>query len=148
MKNEIMNILSSKLKNGFVFDVAERNFSIGSGPYLQIWAACSNDNINGVAGQKAQVVSLCLDLTTLELNPQIYGGNGGRSIHRIPNLNDPSEKYLAMKSVKIPFRTPLKEKKNVLMAIEKFVDNYLKTLRENKSVLMYKNMIDYDTLLS
>ena len=147
LKNEIAEILTKKLKNKFAFDVTMHK-GLGGTPFMKIWIACSNIDINGVSGQKPQVVSLMLEPDTMDLHPQIFGGNGGQSIFRQPNLNDPAEKYLAMKSVKIPFRRPQPTAEKVKACIEKFVDNYITALKENKDVLMYKNLVNYDEVLS
>lgn len=148
MQNEILEILMKTLPNGFTYNVQESKNFLGNGTYLKIWAAISNTNINNVTGQKPQIVSLMLDNTTLELHPQVFGGNGGQSIYRKPNLNDPKEKYLAMKSVKIPFRTPQKEKQKVLAAVERFFKNYLAALKENKENLMYQDLVNYNEILN
>ena len=148
MQTEILDILQKTLPPTFVYDAIERKQPLGNGSYIKIWAAASNIDINNVQGQKPQVVSLCLDIDTLELYPQIFGGNGGQCIYRKPNLEDSSEKYLAMKSVKIPFRKPQKEKSKVLAAIEKFFKNYVNTLKENKENLMYQNIVDYNQILN
>jgi len=112
--------------------------------YVKIMFAVSNIEINRVSEQYPQVVSLVLDLDTMELKPQIFGCMGGQTIYRKPNQNDPKEKYLAMKSVKIPFRTPKKEEKNVLECIERFGKNWVQTLKDNRTELMYQNIVNYD----
>ena len=109
---------------------------------------CKFGLINQVSGQKPQIVSLSLDLDTMELQPQCFGGNGGQSIYREPNLNDPKERFLAMKSVKVPFRKPQQTAEKIKVCILKFVDNYIQTLKDNKDVLKYKNIVDYDYILS
>lgn len=147
LKNEIIELLTKKLKDKFVFGVSIQDGYFG-GKYMQIWVACSLQDINQVRGQKPQIISLSLDLKTMELQPQGFGGNGGRSIYREPNLNDPQEKFLAMKSVKIPFRTPQPTAEKIKVCIAKFVDNYIQTLRDNKDILKYKNLVDYNYVLS
>lgn len=148
MKNEILELLAKTLPPTFVYDAVERKQPLGNGFYIKIWAACSNIDINNVQGQKPQIVSLCLDLSSLELYPQIFGGNGGQCIYRKPNLEDSKEKYLAMKSVKIPFRKPQPQPEKVLAAIEKFFKNYFLALKENKEVLMYQNLVNYNEILN
>lgn len=115
--------------------------------YLKIVMAAKDHNIHGVEGQRVQVVSLSLNLRTLELQTQTYGGNGGGYITREPNREDPKEKYLAMKSVKVPFRRPAANEKDVLAAIERFAVNYKNTLIENKAVLTHRDLVNYDELL-
>ena len=125
IQEQIQELFDKKLSHtGFKYAVTFVQNSFG-GDYLKMWIACSENNIHGITGQLPQVVSLMLNLSTRELHPQIFGGNGGQCIVRMPNLNDPSEKYLAMKSVKVPFRTPKKEDPKILNAIEKFIDNYI-----------------------
>lgn len=146
IKGKIEAILN-KVVPKFFHSVSEYKSYFGDGKNLAIKIAASSDEINKVRGQYPQVVSLSLDLKTLELHPQVFGGNGGQVIYRKPNMSDPSEKYLAMKSVKIPFRTPKKEEELVLKAIEKFAENYKLALKENVDTLMYQDMVDYKDLL-
>lgn len=147
LQAEITELIKNKLKGKFPFNVSKHKYSFGSNEYLQIWFACSDIDINKVHGQKPQVVSLSLDLQSLELKPQVFGGNGGRCIYRQPNLEDPAEKYLAMKSVKIPFRTPTPTVAKVKEGISKFIDNYIKALKENRATIRYQEMVNYDELL-
>lgn len=147
LKSKIEAILNKVVPN-FYHRVWIYKSYFGQGKNLGIVIAASDYAINNVRGQYPQAVSLTLDLSSLELNPQVFGGNGGRVIYRKPNMEDPSEKYLAMKSVKVPFRTPTKEEGAVLKAIEKFAENYKKTLRENRDTLKYTDIVDYDALLS
>lgn len=146
LKNEIYELLMKKLKLKFAYGVSLQNGAFG-GTYIKIWIACSEIDINNVRGQKPQIVSLSLD-SSLELEPQAFGGNGGRCIYREPNLNDPNERFLAMKSVKIPFRKPQPTPDKIKAYIIKFVDNYIQALKDNKEVLKYKNLVDYDLVLS
>ena len=146
LTQEIKDILKAKLGDKFVYNVSKQTNFFG-GDYIQIWMACSMIDINEVRGQKPQVVSLSLDIETLELAPQVFAGNGGQRIYRKPNLEDPSEKYLAMKGVKVPFRKPQPTKEKVKESIAKFADNYIKTLRENKATLKYQDIVDYDSIL-
>lgn len=147
MKTQIENLITNKLPKGFVYGVSQHKNVFSKSEYLQIWFACSDHLINNVRGQLPQVVSLALDIDSLELRTQIYGGMGGGCIYREPNMQDPKEKYLAMKSVKVPFRKPKANEESVLKAIDTFISNYINTLKENKEVLRYKNIVDYDTLL-
>jgi hypothetical protein len=147
LKSKIEAILNKVVPNFYHNIWTYKNF-FSEGKNLGIVIAASDYAINNVRGQYPQAVSLTLDLSSLELHPQIFGGNGGQSIYRNPNMNDPKEQYLAMKSVKIPFRTPTKEEGAVLKAIEKFAENYKKTLKENIDTLKYKEYVDYDKLLN
>ena len=144
MKDKILAILTKEL-NGFWFAVSEYGF-LGSKD-LAIRIAAKDFLINGVEGQRPQAVSLTLDLTTLELQPQVFGGCGGQCIHRQPNRNLPDEKHLAMKSVKIPFRKPQRNEEAILKAITKFCQNYKQTLIDNIDVLTDQKIVDYQILL-
>lgn len=53
-----------------------------------------------------------------------------------------------MKSVKVPFRRPNKDEEAVLKAVRRFCQAYLKTLRDNKAVLIDRHEIDYEKLLA
>ncbi len=107
-----------------------------------------SETINNVLGQYPQVVSLTLCLNDMDLQVQAFSGCGGNFIYRNINPDNPQEKYLAMKGIKIPFRKPKSEEKFILNAIERFAENWLKTLRENISVLKYQDMVDYEKFLN
>jgi hypothetical protein len=143
---QIETTLKSVLPTSIFINVVEYKQFFG-GNCIGIMLAIKDYNINGVNGQRPQAVSLSLDPKTLELQPQIFGGNGGQSIYRQPNRELREEKYLYMQSVKIPFRKPKPEIDNVLKAIKTFAENYIKILKENKDVLMYKEYVDYDSIL-
>jgi hypothetical protein len=145
MIQEIESIIKKHLPK-FWSSVYEHTFWGDTGVVIKI--AAKDFLINGVQGQRPQAVSLFLNMKTLELQPQSYGCTGGRVIYRQPNMNDPKEQFLAMKSVKIPFRTPNKDKESVLKAIEKFCINYKKALAENYSVLRYHDIVNYDDILN
>ena len=49
---------------------------------------------------------------------------------------------------KVNFRKPKQEEKNVLKAIEKFAQNWLKTIKENEKDLFYSSIVDYKPFLS
>ena len=147
LKSKIDAIIKKTLPN-FWFEVKENKQWLGGGTYLAIKIAACNHLINGVADQRVQAVSLSLYLPDMELKTQVFGGCGGGCIHRKPNINDPKEKYLAMKSVKIPFRTPKKEEGAVLRCIEKFCENYKQTLIDNKDVLCHPELCDYNLVLN
>lgn len=136
LQSQIEAIIRKTLP-GFQFGISLHKECIGTTEYLKIWMACSPVDINKVAGQKPQIVSLYLN-DRLELKPQIYGGNGGRVIYREPNKELREEKYLAMKNEVIPFRTPKPEIPKILKCIETFCKNYLELLRKHKSVLKYQ----------
>ena len=147
MKAKIEDILN-KVVPSFYKGVSIYKNIFDTGNNIRIFIAASDYKINGVSGQLPQVVSLSLDLSDMDLHPQVFGGNGGRAISRKPNMSDPDEKYLAAKSVKVPFRTPQPNEKAVLDAIRRFAENYKKTLADNREVLLYQDIVDYDKLLA
>ena len=118
------------------------------GKGLKIAFAASDYEINQVRNQFPQAVSLSLDLDNMELEIQVFGGMGGNRVYCEPDLNNPKEKYLAMAGRKVAFRRPKKEEKFVLRAIEKFAQNWVKVLKENKDVLTHQKEIDYNALLN
>jgi len=131
MKNEITAILSKVIPNAF-FTVTEYSAALDNGQnYLKINIAATDHEINSVKGQYPANVALLLCQDTLEVAPQVFGGNGGQSIFRKPNKQDPKEMYLALKSIRIPFRKPKREKKNVLLAIQRFADRWREAIEEN-----------------
>lgn len=146
MKDKVTAVLKSILPADFNIMVSVQTNSFDNSEYMRIGFSPNTKEINNVRGQFAQVVSLRLELPAMELQTQIYGGCGGGSIYRNIDENNPGEKYLAMKSVKIPFRKPKKEEKFVLKAIERFAQNYLIVLKENFDLLRYKEIVDYSFL--
>lgn len=146
LTEKIENVLKTHLPKGAHRIVKEVKGSFG-GDYIKIAFAASDVEINNVRGQHPQCVSLCLDLQDMELYPQVFGGNGGQSIRRKPNMEDPHEKYLAMKGVRIPFRKPKPEEAKILNAIARFAQRWKETLKQNREVLMYQDLVDYDELL-
>jgi|TARA_R110000796_G_scaffold59008_6_gene135969 hypothetical protein len=145
MKTQVQELLVSKLPKGFNIIVDERKSCFG-GKYLKIAFSPNTHLINGVSGQYPQLVSLSLDLDDMELQTQVFGCNGGGRIYREVDKDHPRERFLAMVGVKVPFRKPKKETKFVLKAIERFVENYMKVLKENAEVLRYKSVVDYSFL--
>lgn len=151
MKTKVENLLKSVLPSKAVIIVKERKQLFApSDDYkcLHIAFATSSHLINNVAGQMPEIVSLYLDLVTLELHPQNFGGNGGQLIYLKPNKNDPREKYLAMTGLKIPFRKPQPNEKAVLNAIEKFAKNWVNAIKENKDRIFHDDIVNYDEFLN
>lgn len=143
----VISIIERELPN-FFYQVEERPQFIGDGTYFKIMVAPTNYEINKVRGQYPQAVSLMLNPRTLELHPQVYGGNGGQCIYRKPNPDiDPKEKYLAMKSVKVPFRTPQRTEEAVEKALTKFLCNYKNLLKENIEVLTHAEYVNYKAII-
>lgn len=146
-----METLIAKINTAITSQLPSDKFWISVKPYKGVFggkyiaiiiAAKPYDGLNGV-----QMVSLSLNTDTMELNVQGFGGNGGQSIYRKPNLNEPSEKWLAMKSERVTFRTPKPTEEKVLKCIETFTANYVNKLIEFKTVLMYQEKVNYDELL-
>lgn len=141
-KDQVIEVLDKVFKSypSFTYNVVESKTFDGL-PMLKIFAHYGNIEINQVRGQYVQLVSLAL--WPWGLAPQVFGGNGGQHIYRKPDLSDPKEKYLAMKGIKIPFRSPKNEEKAILKAIENFFTRYVDTMKENKGNLMYQNLVGY-----
>lgn len=144
-KELILSVLTKKLGNNFFYGVNE-NTSCFGGHYLKIWVSTSLHQINGVSGQMPDVISFCLE-SDLILKPQSYGCMGGGSFYIKPDLTNPAEKYLAMKSVKIPFRTPKQDMSKVVACFSKVLDNYISLMKEYRSRLLYSQYVDYDAIL-
>lgn len=136
--DKIKSLVEKAIPN-FLCEVSEYTIF---GTYFKILIAVPKDE------KKMHSVSLSLNIKTLKLQPQSYGGQGGQCIYREPNREDPKEKWLAMKSVKIPFRTPARNEKDVLSAIQRFAVNYKNTLIENVNVLADDNKDYYRTFLN
>lgn len=115
--------------------------------YLAILIAASSQLINHVQGQYPQLVSLSLN-TELELQTQVFRGNGGNVIYRSVDRNNPAESWLTVKSIKIPFRKPKATEEAVLSAIEDFAKEWLEALKDNQALLKYNDLVDYEQLLS
>ena len=147
MKEEITNLLEEILPPSSLIIVNERAGHFG-GRYMQIGWAASDHLINRVSGQYPQLVSFTLDLSDMSLQPAYYGGNGGRTIYREVDKNNPAEKFYAMIGVKIDFRKPRPNKEAILKAISKAAQSWLAILRDNRNVLRYQDIVDYDKLLT
>lgn len=144
----IKTTISKVVPRGTVIEVKEKQNYFGGGKYLMIFFYPESKTIHGVQGQYPQVVSLCLNFDDMELKPQVYGGNGGQCIYREPDRNHPREKYLAMASIKIPFRKPKPELKFIIPAIERFASNWVVLLKENKDKLKYQDYVNYNEFLN
>jgi hypothetical protein len=146
MTNTIESLIKGIAPNAHII-VQERN-SHFSGSYIQIIVAASDYEINRVKGQFPACVSLSLNPKTMDLGVQIYGGMGGNIIYRKPNMDDPSERYYAMKGIKIPFRRPKPNEASVLKTIAKFVENWKEAIKENLPVLCHNDAVDYEKAIS
>ena len=146
MTNTIESLIKRIAPNAHVI-VQERNGAF-SGTYIKIVVAASDYEINRVGGQFPACVSLSLNPATMDLCVQIYGGMGGNIIYRKPNMDDPSERYLAMKGIKIPFRRPKPNEASVLKTIAKFVENWKEAIKENLPVMCHNDAVDYEKAIS
>ena len=129
------------------YTVAKHRKSSMGGDYVRIAIASSSHQINDIFMQHPDVVSLNLDLNTMELQPQHFGGSGGASILCKPNLDDPKEKYCAYGRLKIPFRQPKATEEAVIKAVERFAQRWTETMKANKGRLAYSQYVNYDELL-
>lgn len=137
----IKHIIENSIPEGCYINICQ--YSILGGKSLKIFFAASDKDINGVREQKPQAVSLRLDFETLELNTQVFGGMGGNRIYREVNKEDAKEKYLAMVGIKIPFRQPQKTETAVFKAVQKFAENWVKAIQENREKLTHQKLADY-----
>ena len=142
LKTKVENIIQNTLPDGFYRSVTVGKTFYGT-EMLRIIVAASDQHINNVQGQRPQMVSFRLD-SDLSLEPQHYGGCGGRSIELVPEQGS----YLAIERVHIPFRRPKKTEDAVLRALERFFTRYLTALKENKDRLYSAKYADYETLLA
>lgn len=138
MKTKIEEILSRELPKFHTRTSQNRGFG---GDFIGIDISCSNKNINQVAGQNPQRVSLLFYLDEL----RFFAVH--TSIYRKINPEEPKERFLAMQNIKVPFRQPLRNEKAVLAAIERFCKAYKKAIEENIDVLMYQDIVNYKELL-
>ncbi len=145
MKNEILSLIQSIVPNAFVI-VQDKKTFYGS-EYLKIVIAGSDKLINNVQGQYPGLVSLSLDLKTLELEVQGYGGCGGQYVLIKPDKNNPRERNLVYGSVKVPFRKPKGEVKNVLAAIGKFAENWKRIIGENLDRMPHNELVDWSAVV-
>lgn len=145
-KERLTAALDNNLPAGAWRSIELHNNSWGCG--YKIAFAASEVDINRVAGQKPQIVSLYLDLEDMSLKVQSFGGNGGQCLYRKPDKTNPKESYLAMCRIRVPFRTPKKDKFSVLKAVERFAQRWTQLLEENVEQLCYHDLVDYNSLLS
>ena len=140
LTTRIEEIIKKSIPAGCPVKVWERNGAFG-GSYIGIMFGAKEARVDAVTNM-VQCVSLSLDPKTFELDTQVYGGAGGGSIRRKPNLDDPTEKHYYCKNIKVPFRRPMPTEEAVLRAIERFALNWTKLIRENKEILMYQDLAD------
>jgi hypothetical protein len=76
MKEQITAILARVIPNAFSV-VTEYKYKFSGKNEIKIIIAATNDEINRVRGQYPACVSLLLELETMQLQTQIFGGMGG-----------------------------------------------------------------------
>jgi hypothetical protein len=137
------------LKNKGFYTKVEMYKNIFQEDMISIDIASSEKWINGVKNQMPDHISYSLSKALL-LQPQTFCGNGGGSVYRNIDPNNPKESWLAMGREKIPFRKPQQNETAVLKAIDKIVFNYVKILLDIKErgLLRYGDLADYDKLLN
>jgi len=143
MQQAIISIIQEVLPN---FWHSVEPYTFWGQTSLAIKIAAKDYLINGVQGQRPQAVSMRLS-EQMELSVQVYGGCGGNWVYRNINPDNPKERFNAMASEKVPFRTPQKNEKAVLNAVRKFCENYRQILISHKEVLKYQDIVNYDKLL-
>jgi len=127
LKIEIDKILNSELI-GFNIETGIRIQPIGNDKYIKVSISTSNFEINNVSRQYHNHISFMIE-EDLTLRFQIFGGMGGQSIYRSVDENNPKEKFYALQRVKIPFRTPKKDRDSVLKAIKNICTKYKEILK-------------------
>lgn len=140
MQDKIAAILNKVVPNAFS---SVSSVEIMGTNYLRISIAASDYEINNVSGQYPARVQLSLDVDTLELKPSSWGGMGGQQFYRLPNKENPKERYNALAAVRLPFRKPNANETAVLKAVEKFAQNWKKLLGENLEQMPHRENVDY-----
>ena len=146
LQKEVTNILNKELP-GFFTSVNERNH-FDKSKFLRIDIATSNFLINGVPNQYFNHISFMIE-EDLNLQFQIFGGCGGQSFYRSIDPSNEKEKFFALQRVKIPFRTPKKEKEAVLRAIKIVCQRYKQLIKETfeKGLLRSENIEDLKDII-
>lgn len=145
MQDEIRNILNRIVPNAYT--VVKPRECLGS-HYLAIHIAASDYLINSVSGQYPAHASLNLDLDTLELNTQVFGGSGGGNLYRNIRPHVLKEKYLCYAREKIPFRRPARNREAVLRAVERFAQNWKKILGNVLDEMPHSEHVNYRKAIS
>jgi hypothetical protein len=147
LKNKIEQIVNDNL-NGFLVQVRERKNYFSKSNYIAVNIATSDFQINNVQGQYYNNISFCIE-EDLELRFQVFGGNGGQCVYRKIDKNIEREKYLALGREKISFRTPKKEEKAILNAIDGICKKYRLILIdiEKRGLLQSENLEETKKLL-
>lgn len=130
--DKIKALVAEKFGQEFGYTyVGERKGSLGSN-YIDILVSPSTIQINKVRLQYPDLLGLILDVDTMELSVSNLGGTAGQVIYLKPTTI-----YTAYDIAKVPFRKPKPQESNILKAIEKYFDNYLTLLQQNKENLAH-----------
>lgn len=105
--------------------------SIGPGKYT----------INNVPGQYPAMISLWLDMSTLKLEPQVFGGNGGQRFYVAS-----TREFYCYDSITIRFVKNVPTTDGVIRSLTMFVKTYPKLLRENVDRLPHKDLYNSEAL--
>ena len=147
MKDELLSILNKVVPNAY-FEVEDYHIPLGGGTAIRVFLAASSHEINQVKRQHPSLVSLLIHPEKLTIAPQVFCGMGGQNVYLIPDKNNPKERFLALASVRIPFRKPKNDKESVLRCFEKFVKNWKETLSANLERLPVYPETDYSKAIS
>ena len=149
--DNIRNIVKDVLGDKFYIEV-DIHYSMDKRENLMIMAACSPFEINGIRYQRPQTVALSWwnwsDFSD-ELKSQAFNLSGGRNVKCSADANNPKEAHLARMNINVGVSIPFRKasgQQNVDKAVRKFFENYIKVLKENKSRLLYKDIVDYSAL--
>lgn len=147
MKDELFYILDTTLQ-GFYYTVEDQKNCFNE-PFISIHIATSNYEIHNVRGQFYNHISMKLT-PKFELSFQAFCGQGGQSIYRSVDKSNPNESWLALKSEKIPFRTPKPNSEAVLKAFQKVCERYIEKLIEinDRGLLRSENLAHTQSLLA
>lgn len=124
----IQKLLDENLPDQIIKRAYEYRDILG-GYFVRIEIRSSGKEINRFRGQYQNFISLHLSYPGLSLSFQRYGGMGGQVLYRKIDPENPAEKFLAMKSEKIPFRTPKPEIEAVKKALKSVCVSYVRTLQ-------------------
>lgn len=147
-RDTIETIVKNNVPATAYVEVTERVWPIDKKPYIRIAIAANDHQIHNVHRQFPQLVQLAFYPESGLLRVANFDGMGERSVWLKPNKEDPKEKYLAMVSKRISFRTPKPNEAAISKAIGNFAKRWTQELKDNRDRLKYQDIVDYDTLLS
>ena len=114
------------------------------GPTLCILFAASDHKISNVSGQYPMCVSLWVNDDVLQ--PQIFGGMGGRRIYFNTDPNNPDHRYFALQGVNIPFRKGKPSANEKQLA--RFCNKWVQTIKDHAEFINYDKPADYESILN